>query len=153
MTETGEDAGAAVETASARPAGSSGRAGLARHGGGFLLAGLTAFAVDAGVLLVLTRAAGQDPFTARLLAIAAAMVVAWLINRRITFAVTAPPSVGEFMRYAAVAWTAALVNYAIYAGILLVSPATAPLTAMALATAISMTVSYVGMRFGVFARR
>lgn len=126
---------------------------LVRHGGGFLVSGLMAFAVDALVLWLLTRWAGFDPFTARLFAIAIAMVVAWLAHRRLTFQVAQPPSLNEFLHFAALAWTAAALNYAVYAMILIVRPALSPLIALVGATAVAMSFSYLGMRFSVFRDR
>lgn len=131
----------------------TGRAALARHGGGFIASGLIAFLVDALMLWLLTRFGGLDPYSARLLAISVAMVVAWASHRRLTFNVRTPPSLNEFLRYAAVAWTAAAINYAIYAGILLAVSTVPPLFALVAATAVSMVFSYLGMRFGVFTSR
>lgn len=125
---------------------------LARHGAGFLASGLIALGVDAGVTSLLTRVFNVSAFIARPVAIATAMVVAWLCHRRLTFAVTAAASLREFMRYAAVAWTAAAVNYGVYAAILLAAPSLAPEAALFLSSVVSMVVSYAGMRFGVFTR-
>ena len=121
-----------------------------RQGAGFATSGAFAFAVDAIVLKSLTTWTGLSPFLARLIAIALAMVVGWLSHRRLTFAVAAAPSLAEFLRYAALAWTAAAINYAIFAAILLMRPETEHLLALLIATVVSMCVSYVGMRFGVF---
>ncbi len=128
----------------------AGRRGLASHGAGFLTSGSIAFGVDAGVLFLLTHFAGLDPFSARVIAILTAMVAAWLLHRRLTFAVKTPPSIAEFMRFAVVAAGASLVNYGIYAAILLMWAWVPPLAALVAATAVSMCVSYVGMRLGVF---
>lgn len=128
------------------------RRSLARHGGGFLASGMIALSVDAAMLHLLTRSAGLDPFSARLLAICMAMIAGWLAHRRFTFAVATSPSLAEFLRYAAVAWSAAAINYAIYALILVVRADVPPLAALVGATIVSMCVSYLGMRFGVFAR-
>lgn len=142
-----------MEPERADPKSEPTRRELVRHGAGFLIAGLIAFATDAGVLLVLTHFAGLDPFSARLLAIAVAMVAAWLAHRTLTFAVKAPPSLGEFTRYAAVAASAATVNYAVYAGLMIVWRDLPPVAALVGATVVSMCVSYSGMRFGVFRPR
>ncbi len=53
--------------------------------GGFVLSGGTAFVVDAGITLLLAHL-GLNRFAARILGIAVAMVVAWLMHRRVTFA-------------------------------------------------------------------
>lgn len=118
----------------------------------FLVSGALALSVDAAVLAALTKGLGVDPFVSRLIAISVAMVVGWLAHRRITFALTRRPSAREFVAYASVAWTAAAVNYAVYAGILLASPSTPPLLSLVIASLITMAVSYAGMRFGVFGR-
>jgi putative flippase GtrA len=133
-----------------------GRAGAGdeplRHWGGFLLAGLLALATDALVLEGLMRA-GLHALLARIFAIAVAMVVSWLVNRRVTFAVAAAPSIGEFARFAAVSWTAQAVNYAIFGAILLARPETPPLAALVLASLVAMFVSYAGFRHRVFVPR
>jgi putative flippase GtrA len=121
-----------------------------RHGAGFIASGGLAFVTDASILTLLTRGAGLDPFSARLIAIACAMIVAFFAHRRLTFAVTEPATWGQFSKFIGVATTASIVNYAIYAGILLFRPGSEPLIALIFATALSMFVSYVGMRFGVF---
>ena len=136
-----------------RPDGDEPARSAVRHGAGFVASGLLATAVDAAMLEVLTRGAGLDPFSARLLAIVAAMVAAFFAHRRLTFAMTTPPTLAEFTRFLAVAWSASAVNYGLYALVLLARPETPPLLALVAATAVSMAVSYIGMRFGVFARR
>ena len=123
-----------------------------RHWGGFLLGGGMAFAVDSGVLMLLTRVVGVPALAARLVAIATAMVVSWLINRTLTFRSGARASIGEFARFAAVAWTAAAINYLVFAGLILFWPAIHPVAAVGLASLVAMCFSYAGMRFGVFRR-
>ncbi len=124
-----------------------------RHGGGFLVSGLIAFSVDATTLWLLTRWGGLNPFSARVVAIGAAMVAGWQSHRRLTFNVSVPPSLGEFGRYAGIAWSAAALNYLVYAAILIARPNVPPLGAMVAATIVSMGFSYLGMRFGVFRPR
>lgn len=126
---------------------------LSRHAPGFLISGILAFATDAGILLALTNGAGLDPFFARLVAIACAMIVGWLAHRRWTFRVLTPLSFGEFGKYASLAWGVSALNYGIYAGLLIALPTIPVLLAMTISSAIAMAVSYVGMRFGVFATK
>jgi putative flippase GtrA len=121
-----------------------------RHWGGFLVSGGTASLVDAGVTTSLIGLAGLDPFSARLVAILIAMVVAWQMHRRLTFAVAAPSSLREFLRFSTVAWSANALNYAVYVAILLAWPKTWPLAALVAGTAIAAVFSYLGFRFGVF---
>lgn len=124
----------------------------ARHYGGFVLAAVFSFITDAGILEALIRFVGLSPFLARPVGIGCAMVVGWLINRTVTFAMTTPPQLSEFGRYAAVSWTAQAVNYAVFSAILLSAPGTAPFTALVVACFVSMFVSYTGYRFGVFGK-
>lgn len=126
--------------------------GLVRHYGGFILAGLSALAVDAGVLALLTRWFSLSPFVARPFGIACAMVVSWLINRTVTFRAESPPSLKEFSRFAGVSITSQIVNYTVFAALLLLFPALIPELALFLACFVSMFVSYTGFRFGVFGK-
>jgi putative flippase GtrA len=63
------------------------------------------------------------------------------------------PSVGEFARYAAVAWTTAAINYGSFASILIVRPAFPPLLALLLASIVATLFAYLGMRYGAFRGR
>lgn len=121
-----------------------------RHWGGFILSGGTAAAVDAVFTLALIRWTPLGPFVSRFIAIAIAMVVAWLMHRNLTFAVKAPPSLKEFLRFAAVAWSANALNYAIYVVTLLVFPAVPTLAAIVFSTGVATVASYLGFRLGVF---
>ena len=121
-----------------------------RHWGGFLFSGGVAFLVDAGITVGLIHLASFDPFSARLIAVIVTMVVAWLMHRRITFNVQISPSWGEFIRFAAVAWSASVLNYIIYAAILLVRPATLPILALVVSSGAAAFFSYAGFRLGVF---
>ena len=121
-----------------------------RHWGGFLLGGALAFVTDGGILLALTKLAGVSPFVARIAGISVAMIVSWLVNRTITFAMKGPPSLAEFLRFAAVSWIAQAVNYGVFAAILLVLPGTEPILAFFLACLVSMIVAYAGFKHGVF---
>ena len=125
---------------------------LVRHGAGFVLSGVIALLIDMGVLAALTRVFTLSPIIARPMAISCAMVAGWLCNRRFTFAVKTPPALSEFGRYATVAWGAAAVNYACFAAILLFVPMLAPEFAVVLSSLVAMAVSYVGLRYGVFAK-
>lgn len=127
--------------------------GNVRHWGGFLLGGGLAFAADGAILLLLTKVWGVSPYWARIPGIAVAMVVSWLVNRRLTFAVAAPPSLAEFGRFAAVSWLSQMVNYAAYAAVLLAWPGVEPIMALFVACFASMIVSYAGFKHGVFKQR
>lgn len=87
---------------------------------------------------------------ARIIAIATAMVASWLINRTVTFAVEAPPSIGEFAKFAAASWLAQAVNYAAFITVLTLQPNTIPAIAVIVASLIAMMVAYAAFRYGVF---
>lgn len=121
-----------------------------RHYGGFVLGGCLALATDAAILQALHAGLGLTPFLARFPAIACAMVVSWLVNRTVTFAVPEPPSLREFAKFAAVSWFAQAINYTAFAIILLALPGIAPLAALVAASLVAMFAAYVGFCFGVF---
>jgi putative flippase GtrA len=138
------------DDATARP--TSGRS-TARHLAGFIISGLLAFAVDAAVLAAGVVLLGLDPRLARPVAIAAAMVVAWLAHRRLTFAVANPPTASEFVRYAAAAWMAAALNYAVFAALLSIRPDLPTAAALLASTGVATFLSYASMRWVVFRDR
>lgn len=109
----------------------------------FGLVGGLGFIVDAGLTVTLI-AAGLDPFSARIFAIALAMLVTWRLNRAITFGDSGTSQHSEGLRYGSIAMIAASLNYATYAALLLLVPEIWPVMAVALATSLSMLVSYIG---------
>lgn len=123
-----------------------------RHWAGFVFSGGTAFLVDSGTTAAFVHFAGLDRLSARVIGIAVAMVVAWLLHRRVTFNVSAPRSLNEFARFAVVALSANAVNFAVYAGLLHAFPAMHYLIALVIATGVATALSYLGFRFGVFRR-
>jgi putative flippase GtrA len=123
-----------------------------RHFGGFVLAGVLAFATDAGVLKLLTATTALGPFVARPIAIILAMMVSWGINRTITFAESKPPSWSEFVKFAAASFGGQVINYLVFAAILTLRPATDTTLAIAAASGVAMFAAYAGFRFGVFAK-
>jgi putative flippase GtrA len=124
-----------------------------RHWGGFLVSGAIAFSTDAAILETTTRLLHWHPLLARLVAISLAMIAGWLAHRTLTFALRSRPTAMEFARYAAAAWSAAAINYALFATILLLRPGTWPLVALFIASGAAAVFSYLAMRFGVFRGR
>jgi putative flippase GtrA len=127
--------------------------GLVEHGVGFVASGALAFLVDMGVLSALTRGLGVSPFVARPIGIVLAMCVGWMAHRRLTFAVQASPTLAEFAKYVGVAWLAAAINYGLFSLGLWILPTQAPEFMLVASSLGAMTVSYIGMRYGVFAQR
>ena len=56
----------------------------------------------------------------------------------------------EFMRFAALAWITAALNYAVFAAVLLALPGTYPLVALVISSLSAAIVAYICMRFAVF---
>ncbi len=117
---------------------------------GFLISGGAAFATDAAVLEALVRLTPLSPLICRPFAILCAMVVGWQMHRRFTFAVKTPSTWREFASFAAVAWGAAAINYALFAGLLLAFPSLTPFAALVTSSALAMVFSYFGYRLHVF---
>jgi putative flippase GtrA len=116
----------------------------------FAIAGGIGFCVDAGLLALLLHTTPLGPFIARLIAIAIAMAVTWIFNRRFTFDKSRHSLAVEGFRYGSVGITSAIVNYGIYAALLLAIPSLQPLAAMVFATAASMLFSFFGYSRFVF---
>lgn len=115
----------------------------------FALVGGTGFVVDAGLTMGL-QVWGADIYSSRLIAIALAMFVTWRLNRALTFGASEGSQVREGWRYVVIACSAAAVNYAVYVGLMLFVPGMVALIAVALATGVSMFVSYFGFSRLVF---
>lgn len=116
---------------------------------GFLFAGSCAFVVDTGTLLLLGHF-GLPLMAGRIVSIALAMVVAWWLNRWLTFKITSSPTWKEFGKYVALAASAALLNYTLFVILIATETITQPIAATAIATVISMIFSFLGMKFKVF---
>jgi len=86
---------------------------LARFGG----VGIAAFGLDYAVLAG-TLAAGASPYAGRILSLAASIVFTWLLNRRLTFRTSTPPSWREFRAYGLQSLAGAALNYAVYSAAL-----------------------------------
>lgn len=109
----------------------------------FALVGGLGFLTDAGLLSLFLQV-GIDPFSSRAISILMAMLVTWRLNRAFTFTPSAGSQLAEAGRYFAVAAAVGLLNYALYAGLLLAVPACPPLLATAISTAVCMLVSFTG---------
>ena len=81
------------------------------------------------------------------------MVAGWLAHRRFTFRLSTPPSLPEFLRYAAVGWTVAAINYGIFVAIVLLRPPSSRSIALFVSSLVAMVFAYLGMRFAAFRSR
>lgn len=110
----------------------------------FAVAGGIGFAVDAGMLLLLLHFTALDPYSARVIAIASAMVSTWMFNRNFTFEKGGRSVASEGLRYGSVGISSALINYAIYAAALILIPDLRPIFAVVIASAVATGWSYFG---------
>jgi putative flippase GtrA len=113
----------------------------------FLCVGILGFLVDVGLTQGLILC-GVTPLVARPPAIATAMLVTWLANRRYAFSVKTKRSLAELLRYMLVAVSMALLNYAIY--FQLVVNGVWPALAVTIATAVQTVFSFLGYRHFAF---
>ncbi len=118
--------------------------------GWFLVAGTIGFAADAGMLALLLHLGWLGPFAARIVAIAFAMAVTWSFNRGVTFGRSRFPLLLEGARYGSVGLISALLNYGVYALLLLAVPGLPPLVALVAASLVAMAFSWAGYSRFVF---
>jgi putative flippase GtrA len=118
--------------------------------GWFVVAGTIGFLADAGMLALLLHGTPLGPFAARVIAILFAMSVTWTFNRAVTFGRSRFPLLLEGARYGSVGLLSALLNYAVYAGLLLAFPWLHPLGAVVAASLAAMTFSWAGYSRFVF---
>ncbi len=116
----------------------------------FALVGGAGFVVDAGLLVLLHHGAGLDPFSARLISIAAAAFTTWRLNRAHTFGASPTDQASEGLRYGLIAGLAAGLNYVLYALALILWPTLPPIAAAVGATLLVMAFTYFGYARFVF---
>jgi putative flippase GtrA len=118
--------------------------------GWFVVAGTIGFLADAGMLALLLYVSPLGPFAARVVAILFAMSVTWSFNRAVTFGKSRFPLLLEGARYGSVGVLSALVNYAVYAALLLGIPWLHPVAAVIVASLAAMAFSWAGYSRFVF---
>ena len=118
----------------------------------FIFAGGIGFVADAAALWLLLDVTPFGPFLARILSIGFALCVTWSINRHLTFQPSGRGIAREGARYGGVGIATSIVNYLVYSAILLALPTAPPLAALALASLVAMTLSFLGYSRLVFDR-
>ncbi len=117
----------------------------------FVVAGGVGFAVDAGLLWLLLEA-GLPSLPARLLSLALALLTTWRINRRFAFRTEGRGSVGEFAKYLSVGLSTSVLNYLSFAALVVLAQVP-PLVALAAASLLALTFSFLGYDRFVFGER
>jgi putative flippase GtrA len=118
----------------------------------FGFAGGVGFVADAGMLALVLAITPLGPLVGRVIAIGFAMTVTWIFNRTLTFGKSQHSLASEGARYSGVGIAAALINYAIYAGLLALFPKLYPVLAVAAASLAAMAFSWAGYSRFVFGR-
>ncbi|TPO21208.1 GtrA family protein [Mesorhizobium sp. CU2] len=101
-------------------------------------------------LLIETTPLG--PLAARVLSIGFALCITWQINRHLTFAPSTRGMAREGARYGGVGIATSIVNYLVYCTLLFALPALPPLVALAFASVVAMSLSFLGYSRLVFDR-
>lgn len=116
----------------------------------FGIAGTSGFITDAGLLHLMITYTQIGPYIARVLSIAAAMIVTWQINRTFTFGKSGRSVTDEGVRYGFIGLLGALLNYIIYATLIFTIPVLQPVVAVIAASLGAMLFSYFGYSRFVF---
>ncbi len=120
-----------------------------RRFGGFAIAGVSGFVVDAGLTEALAEL-GISPYLGRILAVAVAITVTYAINRNFTWRERRAPVSGRRARYLAVSLASIGANYLVFAAVLVLVPGLRPLLAVAAGTSVGMVVNFAGYSRFVF---
>lgn len=118
----------------------------------FIVVGATGFLVDMGVLWLVLTYTPVGPLIGRVLAIALALIATWQLNRHFTFGASKRTIVVEGFRYGFIGAITSLVNYGVYAGLLVAAPLLSPYVALVAASAAAMLFSFFGYSRYVFRR-
>ncbi len=118
----------------------------------FVLVGGTGFVVDAAVLWLFLSFTPIGPLPARIVAIAVAMATTWMLNRTFTFGASKRTLVAEGFRYGFIGVVTSLINYGVYALLLIGAPLLSPYAALVFASIAAMLFSFFGYSRYVFRR-
>jgi len=118
----------------------------------FAIIGGIGFVVDAGLLWLLLTALPLDPYTARLVSIAGALLVTWQLNRRLTFGPSSRAVAVEGARYGGIGVATSVVNYVVYSAALWALPSMPVIGALVVGSAAAMAFSFLGYSRLVFDR-
>ena len=109
---------------------------------GFLLAGLTGFTIEAGIIHFMINNFSINALAPRLLSFPIAVIATWLINSRFTFKQQSVLSFSEFFRYLNSTVVAQLSNFISYGLLVYYFPMISVLIALIIASLLAMNVSF-----------
>jgi putative flippase GtrA len=124
----------------------------------FVAVGTVGFCVDAGVLTALVSLGGVNPYAARIISFAVAVIATWALNRRFTFesdATSAKERASEYGRYFFIQVLGASANLIVYSICLLAWPQLISwlVVPLAFGSAVGLVINFVGSRLWVFRSR
>ena len=137
------------------PEGLPGRAPLiVRQAGRFSLVGALGFVIDAGLLGIFTQILELDPFFWRLVSFLAAASTTWILHRKYTFRAGGPWT-SQWFRFVLFNGLGALLNFGVYAALLLYAPAPVshPLAAVTVSSALAWGFNFAVCKWVVFGGR
>ncbi|SMH31685.1 GtrA family protein [Mesorhizobium australicum] len=123
-----------------------------RRFGRFLVIGVIGFVADAGMLGALLMWTPLGVYSARLVSIAFALAVTWLLNRLITFGPSSRPVAVEGARYGGVGIATSAINYLAYSAFLWAMPDVPIIVALVVASVVALAFSFAGYSRLVFDR-
>ena len=118
----------------------------------FLVIGTVGFVADAGMLGALLLWTPLGVYSARLVSIAFALLVTWLLNRLITFGPSSRHVAVEGARYGGVGIASSVINYLAYSAFLWAMPDTPIIVALVVASVVALAFSFLGYSRLVFDR-
>ncbi|MCR5857527.1 GtrA family protein [Mesorhizobium sp. J428] len=120
--------------------------------GRFLVIGVIGFVADAGMLGALLMWTPLGVYSARLVSIAFALTVTWLLNRLITFGPSSRHVAVEGARYGGVGIATSAINYLAYSALLWAVPDVPVIVALVVASVVALAFSFAGYSRLVFDR-
>ena len=130
----------------------TGKGGLSYQLIRFLMVGAVSFAVDAGVLWLLVYQAEAGYIASRLISVALAISVAFVLNARFTFLIRVADA--RFMRYVCIQAASAGLNFGVYSTLVLHGPlAGRPLLSLMCGAAVATVNNFFLSRRYVYVRK
>lgn len=118
----------------------------------FLAIGTVGFVADAGMLWLMLASTSLGVYSARIVSIAFALLVTWVLNRLLTFGPSSRPVAIEGARYGGVGIATSVINYLAYSAFLWAIPDTPVIVALVLASVVALAFSFLGYSRLVFDR-
>jgi len=124
----------------------------------FGVVGGIGFAVDAGILTLLSSKMGVNVYVSRLISFTVAVFVTWMLNRQWVFKANGPRTttkINEYLSYLSVQGVGALINLGIFSVSLFYFPSLKayPVIPLAFGSAGGMLFNFFGSHLWVFRKR